>query len=149
MVTRRGGKRGRQVGRGWPSGEAEVEAETAASGVVEAFFTAWNGADNEGMAKTINFPHAFIIRDGRAAIAKSAIRIGTDFEGMRENEGWHHSEYNSLEFIHAAPDKVIAQLTFTRHHDAGTIYRTVPVLWIITHQDGPWGIQLRGILGAL
>ena len=84
-----------------------------------------------------------------SGIATSAIGIETDFEGMREGERWHHREYNSLEFIHAAPDKVIAQLTFTRHHDDGTIYRTVPVLWIITNQDGHWGIQLRAILGAL
>ena len=149
IVTKQDGHWGIQLRSGLPSREADAEAETAARGVVDAFFTAWNGADNEAMAKTINFPHAFIIRDGRAAIAKSAIRIGTDFEGMRESEGWHHSEYNSLEFIHAAPDKVIAQLTFTRHHDDGTIYRTVPVLWIITNQDGHWGIQLRAILGAL
>ena len=149
IVTKQDGQWGMQFRSGMPPGEADAEAETAARAVIDEFFAAWNGADNEAMAKTINFPHAFIIRDGRAAIAKSAIRIGTDFEGMRESEGWHHSEYHGLEFIHAAPDKVIAQLTFTRHDEDGTIYRTVPVLWIITMQDGHWGIQLRAILGAL
>ena len=149
IVTKQDGHWGMQFRSGMPPGEADAEAETAARAVIDEFFAAWNGADNEAMAKTINFPHAFIIRDGRAAIAKSAIRIGTDFEGMRESEGWHHSEYHGLEFIHAAPDKVIAQLTFTRHDEDGTIYRTVPVLWIITMQDGHWGIQLRAILGAL
>ena len=149
IVTKQDGHWGMQFRSGMPPSEADAKAETAARGVIDAFFAAWNGADNEAMRKTINFPHAFIVRDGRAAIAKSAIRIGTDFEGMRESEGWHHSQYHGLEFIHAAPDKVIAQLTFTRHDEDGTIYRTVPVLWIITNQDGHWGIQLRAILGAL
>lgn len=149
IVTNHDGHWGMQFRSGLPSREADPEAETAARRIIDDFFMAWNGADNEAMLKTMNLPHAFIIRNGRAAIANSAGTMATDFDAMRRREDWHHSKYQDLEFIHAAPDKVIAKLTFTRHHDDDSIYRTVPVLWIITNQNGHWGIQLRAILGAL
>lgn len=149
IVTNHDGHWGMQFRSPLPSREADAEAESAARGVIDEFFTAWNGADNEAMLKVMNLPHAFILRNGRAAIANSAEKIATDFDAMRRREGWHHTKYHSLEFIHAAPDKVLAKLTFTRHHEDGSIYRTVPVLWIITNQNGHWGIQVRAILGAI
>jgi len=132
-----------------PSDEIDEEAEAAACFVIDEFFTAWNGADNEAMLKTMNLPHAFILRNGRAAVAKTPERIATDFDAMRKREDWHHSKYQDLKIIHATPDKVLAQLTFTRHHEDDSIYATVPVLWIITKQNDHWGIQLRALLGAI
>lgn len=149
IVTKQDGHWGMQFRSDFLAREVDAEAEMAARGVIDAFFTAWNGADNESMAGTLNFPHAFIVRNGRTTLAMSAETVRTDFEGMRKREGWHHSEYHGLEIVHAASHKVFAQLTFTRHHDDGSVYRTVPVLWIITKKDGHWGIQLRAILGAL
>lgn len=149
IVTKQNEHWGMQFRSGIPPGEADSDAERAAHTVIDKFFTAWNGADNEAMHNVINFPHAFIVRDGRAAIADTPQSMVMNFQAMREREGWHKSEYHGLEFIHASADKVIAQLTFTRHHEDGSIYRTVPVLWIITKQDAHWGIQLRAILGAV
>lgn len=149
IVTKHDGHWGMQFRSGLPSREADKEAKSAARSVIDDFFTAWNGANNEAMLETMNLPHAFIIRNGRAAVAKTPEGIATDFDAMRKREGWHHSKYQDLELIHAAPDKVIAKLTFTRHHEDDSIYATVPVLWIITKQDAHWGIQLRAILGAI
>ncbi len=149
IVTKQDGHWAIQFRSPLPSDEIDAEAEAAARAVIDEFFTAWNGANNAAMLKTMNLPHAFIVRNGRAAVAKTPERIATDFEAMRKREDWHHSKYKDLKIIHASPDKVLAQLTFTRHHEDDAIYATVPVLWIITKQNDHWGIQLRALLGAI
>ena len=146
IVTNQNGHWGMQLRGGMGSGPKDSNTEAAARKAIDTFFTAWNKADNEAIHRAVNFPHAFLIRDGRTAIARGPDELMTDFDAMREREGWHDSQYHGLEILHAGPAIAYAKLTFTRHHDDGAVYRTVPVLWIITNQDGHWGIQLRAIL---
>lgn len=121
----------------------------ATQSTIEKFFTAWNAADNDAIHDQVNFPHVFLTREGRASIANTPDELITDFGSMREREGWAKSEYHGFEVIHADDLKVIAKLTFTRHRADGTIYQTVPVVWIITNVNGHWGLQVRCILPAV
>jgi len=147
IVSKQDGHWGMQLRSGLSAGAPNAAAETAARETINAFFSAWNSEDNDATNKVMNFPHAFLIRGGRAAIANSAEQQQTNFEAMRKREEWDKSEYKDLDIFYAAPDKVLANLTFTRHKANGEIYATVPVLWIFTNQDGHWGIQFRAILG--
>lgn len=149
IMTNNDGHWGMQLRSGMPPGPNDAQAERAARAVIDEFFTAWNNGDNAGTNEVMNFPHAFIIRGGRAAIAPDASGQTTDFDAMRKRENWHHSAYHDLKIVYARSDKVLAYLTFTRHHPDGEKYTTVPVLWVITNQNGHWGIQVRAIPGAI
>jgi hypothetical protein len=149
VVTKQGDRWGVQFASPLPDTDPNQESIEAAKRVIADFFSAWNAADNEAIHGQINFPHVFLVREGRASIAYTPEELVTDFQGMRERDGWARSEYHGFEVIYADEAKVIARLTFTRLHADGTIYRTVPVVWIITNRGGHWGLQLRMILPAL
>ena len=70
-----------------------------------------------------------------------------DFDRLRQTEGWDYSTIDRAEPLQVAPDKVHFEVVFSRRHaEDGTAYRTVPSLFIITRQDGAWGLQFQSIL---
>ena len=79
-------------------------------------------------------------------LAQGPADVATDFEHLRETEGWDHSPIDRAEPLQVAPDKVHFEVVLSRLHADGTAYRTVPSLFIITRQDGEWGLQFQSIL---
>ena len=124
------------------SGEnAEEDAVNDAKETVVKFFEAFNAADNDALQDYMNYPHIFLTRNGQARIIEE--RWDMNFEGLREREGWRRSTIDSLEVSMVFEDKVHLNLVFSRVGQDGEIYRTVPGQWIVTKQDGRWGVQLR------
>ncbi len=128
--------------------ETNAEAEVAARKLIDDFFVAFNAEDNEALQKIANYPHAFLLDNGRMAIANGPEELVMDFDAMKKREGWHHSSLGEYTVSNSAPEKVHVELTFNRHKEDGTIYRTVPALWIVTKQDGEWGLQFRSLMPA-
>ena len=135
----------------WAQGDAVPELE--ARRVLEAFFEAFNAADNEAMRDTLNFPHAFLINfseeETRFVMAQDRSELSTNFDGMRQSEGWAYSTLDSVVYSRVSPVKVHCELVFSRYKTDGTIYWTVPALWIVTKQDGHWGVQFRSLMPAV
>jgi hypothetical protein len=148
VVTKREGAWAAQFHATLSNLKPNTESIRAAQSTLDSFFTAWNAADNEAIHRHVNFPHVFLTREGRASVAEKPDDLITDFDGMRQREGWAKSEYHGFDVIHSDVAKVIAKLAFTRHHDDGAIYQTVPVVWIFTNDGGHWGLQVRCILPA-
>ncbi len=149
VLTRRDGEWAVQFTVPLSDSDLNADSTEAAKSTIDSFFTAWSAADNDAVHRSINFPHVFLVREGRASIARTPDELITDFDGLREREGWAKSEYHGFEVVHADDTKVIAKLTFTRHHTDGAVYSTVPVVWVFTNQDGHWGLQVRMILPSL
>ncbi len=124
------------------------DAETAAKKLIDDFFVAFNAEDNDALQKIANYPHAFLLNNGRMAIANSAEELVMNFDAMKKREGWHHSSLGDYTVSNSSPEKIHVELTFNRHKEDGTIYRTVPALWIVTVQDGEWGLQFRSLMPA-
>ncbi|HIA48337.1 MAG TPA: hypothetical protein EYN96_10320 [Candidatus Hydrogenedentes bacterium] len=126
--------------------QAVVSAEEA----VQQFFTAFNGADNAALLDTLNLPHAFLLDNGALAAAHdpSGPLVAMDFDGMREREGWHMSSIDSLTPVQVSPGSVSFELVFSRYHQNGMKYRTVPALWVLTDKEGHWGVQFRSLMPA-
>ncbi len=97
--------------------------------------------------KMINLDVSHLGQD--SGLTYCTIDYGDDAREPRVSLLRWHGQRRPFEVIHADDTKVIAKLTFTRHHADGAVYRTVPVVWIFTNQDGHWGLQLRMILPAL
>ncbi len=118
-----------------------AQAEKDARQALDGFFTAFNAADNDALQKYCSYPHAFVGGEGSIRIIED--RWEMNFEAMREREGWHHSSLDSARAFIVKEDKVHYEIVFSRHKADGTTYRTVPGLWIMTKQEGQWGLSLR------
>jgi hypothetical protein len=56
---------------------------------------------------------------------------------------WHHSKWNHRQIIHASADKVHVDTRFTRYRADGTAIASYDSLYILTKEDGRWGVKLR------
>jgi hypothetical protein len=123
-------------------GQQAPTSEQEARAALERFFSAWNQADNTALRRTLNFPFV-TVAGGRVMIAETPEDFSTDFERMRDNEGWHHSTLDEIEVTRASDAQAHCEVTYSRYKEDGTRYRTGSGLYVITLQDGHWGMQLR------
>ncbi len=62
---------------------------------------------------------------------------------LTKKEGWQHSTLDSLEVIHISKIKVHFNIQFSRYKADGSRYAVYKSLWIMTKENGRWGIQAR------
>ena len=125
------------------SGQDPLEDARAA---LDEFFRVWNTEDNEAIAAACNYPRLSLGGNGQVSVREGPADVVTDFARLRRTEGWDHSTIDRAEPLQVAPDKVHFEVVFSRRRADGTAYRTVPSLFIITRQDGEWGLQFQSIL---
>jgi hypothetical protein len=120
-----------------------TDAATHARTALAEFLDAWNAADLTALRRTLNYPHITLGPAGHVIVARTPAEFQTDFARMREREGWHHSTFDGYTVIAESPTKVHCEVEFSRYHADGTRYGGGRVLYIVTQQDGHWGMQLR------
>ncbi len=124
------------------SGQAPSR-ETAARAPIDAFFKSFNARDNEALKQTLHYPHVRINESGNVNVWKDAAEAGTNFDGLTRSEGWARSSLDSVTMRQNDPVKVHFEVVFSRYKADGTKYATYQSLWIVTLQDGKWGVQAR------
>jgi len=127
--------------------DASRQHEAEARAALEEYFRAWNAADNDAVAAISNFPRLTIGQNGLIVVRETPEEIETDFEALRAS-GWDRSTLDLAEAVHVSPDKVHFRIVFSRYSADGSPYTTVPGLYVMTKQDGQWGLQLQSILPA-
>ena len=125
------------------SAQDELQEARAA---LDEYFRAFNAADNEALVAISNFPRLSLGRNGQVVVREQPADIETDFQLLRQVEGWDHSTLDLVEPLQVAADTVHFEVVFSRRHADGSAYRTVPGLFVITRQDGEWGLQLQSLL---
>ena len=121
--------------------EAAVEAAQAS---LARFLEAWNSADIERVRDELHYPHVTIgLAGGQVVVAQTRKDFETDFARLRAIEGWASSTFEDFTAITASDTKVHFETTFKRFTWDGTLYGSGRVLYIVTEQDGHWGMQLR------
>ncbi len=116
--------------------------------VLEEYFRAWNDADNSVIAKISNFPRVSLGSNGLVVVRENPEEIAIDFEALRKAEGWDHSTLDLVDAVQASGEKVHFRVVVSRRRADGMAYRTVPALYVVTKQNGHWGLQLQSILPA-
>ena len=149
IMTRIDGRWGVQARSilGGPVAAVDAEGEANATQAANAFFTAWNTADNEVLRTRMNFPFVSMF-GGRAIVAETPDDFSTDFDRMKRGQGWHHSTLDAVRVLRATPSKAHVETTFSRHNAAGERYSTGRMLYIFTRQNDHWGMQFRTSLGS-
>lgn len=120
-----------------------AEAEAKARAALDAFFVAWNTGDIEAVRSELNYPHVTFGPSGQLIVAQTRDDFRTDFERMRQVEGWHRSTIDSLTVTKSSPAKVHCEVTFSRYKADGSVYGQGSVMYIVTDHGGHWGMQFR------
>ncbi|MDR1728991.1 MAG: hypothetical protein LBT74_13895 [Acidobacteriota bacterium] len=125
------------------AGMKESEIEEEARKPIDDFFAAVNARDPERCRRNLHYPHIQITGND-VSILESAADFEIDFQAMAD-EGWTYSTLDSCTMRHFCEEKVHFELQLSMHQANDSRYATYQALWIVTCQDGAWGIQCRSI----
>ena len=126
-------------------GDRQHEADARAA--LDEYIRAWNAADNDAVAAISNFPRLSLGLNGQVVVRETPEEIVTDFDLLRQS-GWDHTTLDLAEAVHVSPDKVHFRVVASRYGVDGAPYTTAPALYVITNQNGHWGLQLQSVLPA-
>lgn len=124
-----------------PQHAAFASQVEAAQDVLDAFMAAWNARDASGVRASFNFPHVRFA-SGRVNILAPEQVTDAMYAGVALSE-WGRSAWLRREVIHAGPDKVQFDTRFARFRPDGSLISSFDSIYIVTLQDGRWGVQGR------
>jgi len=114
----------------------------AAIKVLDEFMDGFNSKDIRRFEATYNFPHVRLA-SGRVTTLDGPSNQQQVFEGLEKNISWDYSRYDERRIIHCGPDKVHIAVRITRYRKDKTPIHTFDSLYVVTNQNGKWGIQMR------
>ena len=109
------------------------------------FMDAFNAADPKAARRCLDYPHARVGAEGTLVVNETADdqMPGDFFNTFRERTGWNHSCWDLREVIQSSETKVHLKVTFSRYRADGSLIGAYPSIWVMTEQDGHWGIKMR------
>jgi hypothetical protein len=115
--------------------------EAAAMKVLDEYMAAWNKKDLEAWERTFHFPH-YRLASGKMSVLEKpgqqdAARL---WQAITD---WHHSKWDRRRIVHASADKLHVDTKFTRYRADGSRIGSYESLYILTKEDGRWGVKLR------
>lgn len=122
-----------------------LAANTAAAvAVVKEYLEAFNARDEDRWAATLNFPH---VRLADAAVTTwqdaAEYTAAFDFETFAARLDWDHTDWDQIDAIQVADKAVNIALTATRYAPHGTALHSFDTLYLVTLENGHWGIRAR------
>jgi hypothetical protein len=123
----------------------DAAAETAAREALDTFITQWNTAEDANLRRAMHFPFVTVPGGGALVIDNEPDDFSAGFDQMRASQGWNRSsfDFDSYRVVRSSPDKVHAEIGFSRYGADGAAYMQSRVFYIVTKQDGRWGVKLR------
>ena len=126
--------------------DSEQKAIAAAKAVMAAHIAGLNARDNNAIAHSLHFPH-YRLASGRMQVWETKESYLDDFYA-RAGDGWSRSQWDSLDVMAAAEDKVHLDVRFTRFNEEGAAMGHFRSLWVITREDGRWAAKPRSSFAA-
>jgi hypothetical protein len=121
---------------------ARFTAEIAAAqACLDAFMMAFNARDLAAYEATFNFPHVRFA-SGTVTVMNAGFHK-PDMFTRGALADWDHSAWARRDVIHAGADKVHIDTRFTRYRKDGSVLGGFDSIYIVTRQDGRWGVQGR------
>jgi hypothetical protein len=115
--------------------------------VLDAFMAALNRGDEAGVNASYNFPHVRLASGKVTVWQKSGDYKLKDFHA-RAGEGWARSQWEERTPIHVGSDKVHLAVEFSRWRKDGSEFGRHKSIYVVTRQDGRWGVQARSSFAA-
>ncbi len=119
-------------------------SDRRALAVMDEFMAAFNAGDAKRWAGTLNYPHVRIA-SGQVMVTQNAEEYAGrfSFDEFRRRTGWHHSAWDDKQIVQASDDKVHIAVKFTRYRSDGSEIASYRSLYIVTNDNGHWGVQAR------
>ena len=118
-----------------------IEAEVIE--VLDTWMEAFNRMDIVAWENTFHFPHYRLASGNMRILNKPGEQ---DVERIKTNltaRGWHHSAWDRRNIVHASESKVHVDTQFTRYRADGSVVASYESLYVLTYEEGRWGIKLR------
>jgi hypothetical protein len=121
---------------------SEYKAEIAAAmKCLDDFLVAMNAGDTEGFDDCFNFPSVRLASNTLVQFERGRDKAWAKKTGMFAD--WERSAWDKREILHAGPDKVHINTRFVRYRKDGSVLGAFDSIYIVTKQDGHWGIKIR------
>jgi hypothetical protein len=122
--------------------QATPDIEREVMALLDEYMSAWNRKDMVAWERTFHFPH-YRLASGRMNVL--------DRPGMQDaarvwesvGKDWHHSRWDRRRIIHASAEKVHVDTKFTRCRADGSVIGSFESLYIVTKENGRWGVKMR------
>ena len=118
-----------------------AQAIASAQRVLDDFMAAFNARDIPAFEATFNFPSVRLASNTLVTLNKGDMKPERFTTGALAE--WDHSAWDRREVIHAGPDKVHIDTRFTRYRKDGSVIGGFDSIYVITRQDGHWGVKIR------
>lgn len=121
--------------------------DAACMATLGRFMDALNAHDAAGMDREMHFPHV------RLAMGKVTVyeRPGNNpmdlFQRLQAEDDWRYSRWDRRTLIQCNERKAHYQVEYTRYRSDDSVIGVYESLYVLTLQDGRWGILARSSFG--
>jgi len=121
---------------------ANTDVAREALGAVDRYLAALNARDTAAIRDAFNFPHMRI--GAKGTLSRFETPEDYDFRHFYDRtsrDGWHHTVWDKTQVVLATEGKAHVAVDFTRYREDGSVIGRYFSLYVVTCQDGHWGIQ--------
>ncbi len=120
------------------------DLENIGLAAVDEFINTFNSRNADQWANSLNFPHVRPSPFGPVNVAETKeIYVDQASYDRIIDSGWDHTEWDYKRVIHTSSDKIHVAGQWSRYTKEGDKILTTPVVYVVTNNDGHWGIQSR------
>jgi hypothetical protein len=119
---------------------ADIEGDVMR--LLDDYMNTWNRKDLAGWERTFHFPH-YRLANGRMTVLDRAGMQDAARVWASAGSDWHHSRWDRRRTIHSSPEKVHVDTKVTRCRADGSVIAAFESLYILTKEDGRWGVKMR------
>ena len=111
---------------------------------MDGFMSAFNAEDGDAMrTRWFHFPHVRFHSGIVTVMERPEDFRSTVWERNGEAKDWARTAWDYVEVVDAGTDKVHFRVQFTRFRADGSPIGSFRSFYIVTYQNGRWGIQGR------
>ncbi|WP_342708925.1 hypothetical protein AAFG13_28835 [Bradyrhizobium sp. B124] len=115
----------------------------AAIRCIDDFTDRFNACDLAGMDALLHFPHVILSGEQLVIRERPGQLPASFFDDLARTTGWAKSTYQRGEPVLVGPRKVHLVVEYSRDRADGSIASRHRNPWIVTSEDGRWGIKQR------
>lgn len=124
------------------NGSSVPDIESEVMRVLDDYMSAWNRKDLAAWERTFHFPHYRLASGKMNVLDRPGLQDATRI-WVSVGKDWHHSRWDRRRIIHSSAEKVHVDTKFTRCRADGSVIGSFDSLYIVTNEDGRWGVKMR------
>ncbi len=130
----------------WADDIEESDSINKAMQVLDSFMYSFNTRDMNSWSDTLNYPHVRIA-GGKVTVwdTKEEYAAANVFNRLAAT-GWDHSAWVSRDVVLVSKNKVHISTVFQRYDKNNNPMKKYQSLYVVTNDEGRWGVQARSSL---